>query len=193
MAVQNAFYGGKERVSEMVVPWVTFTEPEVAHVGAYGHELEAAGVECDTYTAAFEHNDRAILEGATEGFVRVHCKKGSEEIIGATIVAPAAGEMISELTLAIQFKIPLGKAGLGSVIHSYPTIAEGVGGVAFQCKMKAWEKVVPSETNDSLRVVNPTERLAVPGRQGPCPKSLGVGAVLGAAAAAVLSLLFARV
>jgi len=59
--------------------------------------------------------------------------------------------------------------------------------------MKAWEKVVPSETNDSLRVVNPTERLAVPGRQGPCPKSLGVGAVLGAAAAAVLSLLFARV
>eukprot|EP00975_Prorocentrum_lima_P004960 1079003-Prorocentrum_lima.AAC.1 len=75
MVVQNAFFGGKERVSEMVVPWCTYTEPEVAHVGVYAHELEARGEECDTYTANFGHLDRAILEGATDGFVRVHCKK----------------------------------------------------------------------------------------------------------------------
>jgi pyruvate/2-oxoglutarate dehydrogenase complex dihydrolipoamide dehydrogenase (E3) component len=57
------------------------------------------------YTSQLAHNDRAILEGSTEGFVKIHCRAGTDEILGATIVAEAAGEMIGELTLAIQFKI----------------------------------------------------------------------------------------
>jgi len=157
MVVQNALFGGDRRVSDMVIPWATFTEPEVAHVGVYEHELVAEGKECDTYRANLAHNDRAILEGSDEGFVKIHCAKGTEEIIGATIVADAAGEMISELTVAIQFHIPLGQTGLGNVIHSYPTVADAVGGCAFGCKMKSWEKVSRADAaSTELTVVPPT-------------------------------------
>lgn len=72
------------------------------------------------------------------GFVKIHCRAGSDEILGGTIVAEAAGEMISELTLAVQFKIGLGVGGLGGVIHSYPTVADAIGGCAFGYKMKHW-------------------------------------------------------
>merc|ERR1711871_155269 len=161
MVVENALFDNKKRVSDLAIPWVTFTEPEVAHVGAYEHELKARGVECDTYTAHFQHNDRAILGGAENGFVRIHCRKCTEEIVGGTIVAPAAGEMISELTVAIQFGVPLGAAGLGSVIHSYPTMSDGVGGCAFGCKMKSWAKVeVVDPSLTELRVPPPNRRLS---------------------------------
>ncbi len=139
MVVDNALFGDQRRVSEMVIPWCTYTEPEVAHVGKYPHEL-SEGV--DTYKASLEHNDRAILEGSDRGFFKVHCRKGTDEIVGATVVADHAGELLNELTLCVQFKIPLGRMGLGSVIHPYPTIADGVGGCAFAYKLKTWKKFV---------------------------------------------------
>lgn len=196
MVVENALMGGEKRASDMVVPWCTFTEPEVAHVGAYERDLAERGVEVDTYTAGLEHNDRAILEGATEGFVRVHCRRGTEEILGATIVAPAAGEMISELTVAMQFKVPLGAAGLGSVIHSYPTMADGVGGCAFQCKAKSWARVRPDPATTAIEVI-PGAAPALPARGARGARAITVdtinGMVLGAAAMAVLAfLLMAR-
>jgi pyruvate/2-oxoglutarate dehydrogenase complex dihydrolipoamide dehydrogenase (E3) component len=140
MVVDNALFNGDRRVSDMVVPWCTFTEPEVAHVGVYAHEHEEG--KFDTYTAKLEHNDRSICDGDdTGGFVKVHCKKGTETIVGATIVAPAAGEMISELTVALQFGIPLGQNGIGGVIHPYPTVSDSVGGCGFGCKTQRWTKV----------------------------------------------------
>mmetsp|Transcript_64993 Transcript_64993/g.136170 ORF Transcript_64993/g.136170 Transcript_64993/m.136170 type:complete len:685 (-) Transcript_64993:36-2090(-) len=148
IAVENALFGGSRTMSSMAVPQVTYTEPEVAHVGAYEYELS----DCDTYRSMFEHNDRAILEGKTEGFVKVCCRRGTEEILGATIVGTAAGEMISELTLAIQFGIPLGVTGLGKVIHPYPTLSDGVGGCAHQCKMKSWRKAVVDPSNSTYRI-----------------------------------------
>jgi pyruvate/2-oxoglutarate dehydrogenase complex dihydrolipoamide dehydrogenase (E3) component len=96
----------------------------VAHVGAFATDLEAKGVAYDVYEKKLEHNDRAILEGHTEGLVRIICKKGSDKILGASIVAEHAGEMLSEITLAMQSGVGLSK--MASVIHAYPTEADAI-------------------------------------------------------------------
>jgi pyruvate/2-oxoglutarate dehydrogenase complex dihydrolipoamide dehydrogenase (E3) component len=81
-------------------------------------------VEIDTYVRKFKEVDRATLDGEDEGFVKLHTRKGSDEILGATIVARHAGEMISEISVAMAAKLGLGK--LASVIHPYPTQAEAI-------------------------------------------------------------------
>ena len=115
IVVENALFGGARRFSSLLVPWCTYTAPEVAHVGLYERDFAARGLRCDTFTTALAHNDRAILEGATDGFVKVHVRRGTDEILGATVVAEHAGEMISELTLAIQNKI--GPRAVERTIH----------------------------------------------------------------------------
>jgi pyruvate/2-oxoglutarate dehydrogenase complex dihydrolipoamide dehydrogenase (E3) component len=124
--IQNAFFGfaGRKRVSSLKIPWCTYTDPEIAHVGLYEHDAAAKGIELSTFTVPMSGVDRAIAEGEDEGFVKIHVKKGSDEIVGATAVARHAGEMISELTTAMAGKIGLGK--LASVIHPYPTQAEAI-------------------------------------------------------------------
>jgi pyruvate/2-oxoglutarate dehydrogenase complex dihydrolipoamide dehydrogenase (E3) component len=115
---------GRSKLSSLVMPWVTYTDPEIAHVGMYEHEAQAKGIEIDTIKILMSNVDRAIADGETEGFVKIHHKKGADEILGATIVTPHAGEMISEVTTAIVNKIGLN--GLSGVIHPYPTQAEGI-------------------------------------------------------------------
>jgi len=124
--IQNAFFGfaGKKRVSSLTIPWCTYTDPEIAHVGLYEHDAAAQGVELTTFTVPMSGVDRAIAEGEEEGFVKVHVKKGTDQIVGATVVARHAGEMISELTTAMVGKVGLGR--LASVIHPYPTQAEAI-------------------------------------------------------------------
>ncbi|MFN2376063.1 MAG: mercuric reductase [Candidatus Binatia bacterium] len=124
IAVQNALFFGRKKLSALVMPWCTFTDPEIAHVGMYEHEAKAAGMETETFTVAMEKVNRAVCDGESEGFVRVHVKKGSDRILGATIVASHAGEMISEVSLAIGGG--LGLAKIAGVIHPYPTQAEGI-------------------------------------------------------------------
>ena len=85
---------------------------------------EAEGIPVQTFKVSFDEVDRAILEGNEEGFVKIHVRKGSDQILGATIVAEHAGEMISEITLAIVSRVGLGT--LSSVIHPYPTQAEAI-------------------------------------------------------------------
>ncbi len=124
--IQNAFFGfaGKKAMSSLTIPWCTYTDPEIAHVGLYEHDAAAEGIELTTFTVPMSDVDRAIAEGEDEGFVKIHVKKGSDKIVGATVVARHAGEMISELTTAMVGKIGLGK--LASVIHPYPTQAEAI-------------------------------------------------------------------
>lgn len=124
--IQNVFFGfaGKKRASRLTIPWCTYTDPEIAHVGMYERDAKARGIEVQTFTVPMADVDRAIAEGETEGFVKVHIRKGGDEIVGATIVARHAGEMISELTTAMVGKVGLGK--LASVIHPYPTQAEAI-------------------------------------------------------------------
>jgi pyruvate/2-oxoglutarate dehydrogenase complex dihydrolipoamide dehydrogenase (E3) component len=127
IVIQNALFWGRKKLSALTVPWCTYTDPEVAHVGLYADEARQRGIEVDTFTKPFVDNDRALTEGDEDGFVRVHVRKGSDRIVGATIVGRHAGEMISELSVAIAGKVSLGT--VASVIHPYPTLAEAVKGV----------------------------------------------------------------
>ncbi|MBE9126255.1 MULTISPECIES: mercuric reductase [unclassified Coleofasciculus] len=115
---------GRSKLSNLVMPWVTYTDPEIAHVGMYEHEAQKAGIDISTIKIPFSSVDRAIADGEEEGFVKIHHTKGSDTILGATIVARHAGEIISEVTTAIVNKVGLN--GLSSVIHPYPTQAEGI-------------------------------------------------------------------
>jgi pyruvate/2-oxoglutarate dehydrogenase complex dihydrolipoamide dehydrogenase (E3) component len=115
---------GRSKLSSLVMPWVTYTDPEIAHVGLYEREARQQGIEVETIAIPLSKVDRAIADGEEEGFVKILHKKGSDEILGATIVARHAGEMISEVTTAIVGKVGLSQ--LSGVIHPYPTQAEGI-------------------------------------------------------------------
>ena len=122
--LRNALFYGRQRVSALTIPWCTYTEPEIAHVGLYEAEAKQRGISVTTYTQELAEVDRAVLDGETDGFVKVHVREGTDKIVGATIVASHAGEMISELTTAIAAGVGLG--ALSNVIHPYPTQAEAI-------------------------------------------------------------------
>jgi pyruvate/2-oxoglutarate dehydrogenase complex dihydrolipoamide dehydrogenase (E3) component len=122
IVIGNALFFGRSKASALTIPWCTYTTPEIAHVGLYEKDAKKKGLEVDTLTIPLATVDRAILDGADEGFLRVHLKKGTDQILGATLVAEHAGDMIGELCLAMTHKIGLGK--IASVIHPYPTQGE---------------------------------------------------------------------
>ncbi|MGD1921746.1 MAG: mercuric reductase [Pleurocapsa sp.] len=115
---------GKSKLSDLVMPWVTFTDPEIAHVGMYEEEAQAKGIDCNTIKIDFDDVARALADGETEGFLKILHKKGSDEILGATIVARHGGEMISEITTAMIGEMGLSK--MSTVIHPYPTQANAI-------------------------------------------------------------------
>ncbi len=122
--IRNALFFGRAKASALTIPWCTYTEPEIAHVGLYANQAQAQGIEVDTFTRGLADVDRAILEGRTAGMVRVHVRKGSDAILGATIVAAHAGEMIAEVTLAMTHG--LGLKRVAATIHPYPTQSEAI-------------------------------------------------------------------
>ncbi len=128
IVAQNALFSfgplGKKKLSPLVMPWCTYTDPEIAHVGLYQREAAERGIELDTYQVPMSDANRAVTDGEEEGFVKVHVKKGTDEIVGATIVASHAGDLITQLTLAITQGIGLG--AFTNVIYPYPTQAEAI-------------------------------------------------------------------
>ncbi len=122
--IANALFMARQSTSALVIPWCTYTDPEVAHVGMYEKEAKERGIDVFTLTVPLSDVDRALLDGESEGFARVHLKKVSDKILGATIVARHAGEMINELSLAIT--AGLGLSSIGKTIHPYPTQAEAI-------------------------------------------------------------------
>ncbi|MGB9082373.1 MAG: mercuric reductase [Desulfuromonadaceae bacterium] len=120
--IANALFMGRQRSSALTIPWCTYTDPEIAHVGMYEQDAGGKGIEMTTLTVPLSDIDRAVLDGETEGFARVHLKAGTDRILGATIVARHAGEMIGEFSLAITNG--LGLSAIGRTIHPYPTQAE---------------------------------------------------------------------
>jgi pyruvate/2-oxoglutarate dehydrogenase complex dihydrolipoamide dehydrogenase (E3) component len=122
--IANALFKGRQKASALTIPWCTYTDPEIAHVGLYEQDAQAKGIEVTTLTVPLADVDRAVLDGETDGFARVHLKKGSDRILGATIVARHAGEMINEFSLAITSG--LGLEAIARTIHPYPTQAEVV-------------------------------------------------------------------
>ena len=133
IVIQNALFFGRAKASRLVYPWCTYTSPEIAHVGMYEKDAQALGYEVDTMTLPLGELDRAILDGEDEGFLRLHLKKGTDRILGATLVAEHAGEMIGEVSLAITAGLGLKK--IGSTIHPYPTQAE-----VFRKAADAWNR-----------------------------------------------------
>jgi pyruvate/2-oxoglutarate dehydrogenase complex dihydrolipoamide dehydrogenase (E3) component len=124
LAVANALFGGEQRWSALTIPWCTYTDPEVAHVGLYVSEAKDQSIPVKTITVMMHDTDRAIIDGQEKGFVKIHVRDGTDEILGATIVASHASEMINEITLAIDAGI--GLSVLANVVHAYPTQASAI-------------------------------------------------------------------
>jgi pyruvate/2-oxoglutarate dehydrogenase complex dihydrolipoamide dehydrogenase (E3) component len=112
----------RQKVDWSVVPWCTYTDPEVAHVGLGEKEAQQKKVDYDLFVVPLEDVDRAVVESEESGFAKILTTKGSDKILGATIVAPHAGDLLHEFVLAMKTGIGLGT--IASTIHAYPTFAE---------------------------------------------------------------------
>jgi pyruvate/2-oxoglutarate dehydrogenase complex dihydrolipoamide dehydrogenase (E3) component len=122
LVIQNALFYGRRRASALVIPWCTYTNPEVAHVGMYEQEARQRGHDVQTITVELTDVDRAVVDDDTDGFVRVHHERG--RLLGCTIVASHAGDLIGEATLALTHGHTL--SDLSATIHPYPTHAEAL-------------------------------------------------------------------
>jgi pyruvate/2-oxoglutarate dehydrogenase complex dihydrolipoamide dehydrogenase (E3) component len=124
VVVQNALFFGRRRLSALTIPWCTYTDPEIAHIGLYVKEARAKNIPVKTFTVMMHEVDRAITDGEDEGFVKIHVREGSDKILGATVVASHAGDLIGEISLAMTSGIGLGS--LAQVNHPYPTQAQAI-------------------------------------------------------------------
>lgn len=141
IVLRNALFLGRSRASGLVVPWCTYTDPELAHVGLSEREARERGIPMQTFIQKFADVDRAVLDGETEGLAKVHMQPGTDRILGATIVASHAGDMISEITLAMVGR--LGLKTLARAIHPYPTQAEAlkkIGDACYRGQLTPWLK-----------------------------------------------------
>jgi len=124
IVIQNTLFFGRKRLSALTMPRCTYTDPEIAHAGLDEREARERGMATEACLRHFSDVDRAITDGEEEGFVKILVRKGTDQIIGATIVARHAGEMIGEISVAMAAGMGLGK--LASIIHPYPTQAEAI-------------------------------------------------------------------
>ena len=126
IVVQNALFGGRKKLSDLNMPWCTYTDPEIAHVGLYENEAQEQGIRTETFRFDLKNNGRAEMDGEDNGFVKILVPQGKDKILGATIVASHAGDLISEITVAMAADLGLGE--IAGVIHPYPTQAEAIKG-----------------------------------------------------------------
>ncbi len=130
IVLQNALFPGRGKGSSLVIPRCTYTDPEIAAVGLTEAEAREQNIAVDVLIEELSHNDRAVLDGETDGFAKVLVRRGTDQIIGATIIASNAGDMLNELTLAMTAKLGLGS--LAKTVHPYPTQAEVIKRLADQ-------------------------------------------------------------
>lgn len=131
IVVRNALFRGRQRWSALTVPWCTYTDPQVAHVGLYVKQARERHIPIKTYTVPMHDVDRAVADGEEDGFVKLHVREGTDRILGATIVGRHAGELINHVTLAMV--AGMGLRRLARVIHAYPTQGEGIRQAAEAC------------------------------------------------------------
>jgi pyruvate/2-oxoglutarate dehydrogenase complex dihydrolipoamide dehydrogenase (E3) component len=122
LVIQKALLYGRRRVRRLVIPWCTYTDSEVAHVGLRVDDAHEKGYDATTITTAFAEVDRAVLDDEADGFVRVHYERG--RLLGCTIVASHAGDMIGDVAYALTHAGRL--ADLSWTIHPYPTQADAL-------------------------------------------------------------------
>lgn len=141
VVLQNALFGGRKKASSLVIPWTTYTDPEIAHVGLYEHEAKERGLRVESFTVQLAEVDRAVLDGETKGFARLLVDQRNGRILGATVVARHAGEMIGEASLAMTEG--LRASALSKAIVPYPTQAEvwkRLGDAHARTRLKPWIK-----------------------------------------------------
>jgi pyruvate/2-oxoglutarate dehydrogenase complex dihydrolipoamide dehydrogenase (E3) component len=124
MVVQNALFGRRISLRKLIMPWCTYTEPQIAHVGYFAKDALERGIKVRTFVRAMKDVDRAVTDSEPEGFVKVHVKEGTDKILGATIVSKNAGDLITEITTAMVSG--KGLKTITSVIHPYPTRSEAI-------------------------------------------------------------------
>lgn len=122
LVLQNALFGLRSKVSRLVIPWVTYTDPELAHVGVSAKDVASSQGRLQTVAVPFSDVDRAIVDDETDGLLHVHHERGT--VRGATIVARHAGEMIGEIVYAMTRGGTL--AQFSATVHPYPTQAEAI-------------------------------------------------------------------
>jgi pyruvate/2-oxoglutarate dehydrogenase complex dihydrolipoamide dehydrogenase (E3) component len=124
VAVHNALASGTDTLDPAIIPWCTFCEPEVAHIGMHIWEAREDAIPVKTYTVMMQDIDRAITDGQDLGFVKIHTKIGTDAILGATIVSSRASEMINEL--AVIMSAGIGMTQLANIVHTYPAQSEAI-------------------------------------------------------------------
>lgn len=124
LAVHNAFARRKKRQCRLITPWCTFCDPEIAHIGMHIWEARQQSIPVKTFTVMMHDVDRAITDGQDEGFVKIHVKDGTDTILGATIVAARASEMINEMSVIMTAGI--GMRALAGILHTYPAQTEAI-------------------------------------------------------------------
>jgi len=152
IVIQNALFSvfgiGRRRLSALTMPSCTYTDPEIAHVGLPASEV-AQRQDVRTFTLPLAEVDRAVTDGETEGFAKIHLDAKRDRILGATVVARHGGEMINEITLAMEQRLGLG--AIASVIHPYPTQAEAIRKAADQYSLSRFTPLVKKLTATWLR------------------------------------------
>ncbi len=132
LVIQNALFPhpfglGRASTDNLLIPWCTYTDPEIAHIGITNHNTDV-----EIFTQPLNTTDRAVIDGNDSGFVRVLVKRNTDKIVGATIVAADAGNLISEITVAM--KAGVGLSTIGATIHPYPTQADALRKAAHQMR-----------------------------------------------------------
>ena len=122
IVVRNALFFGRARASRLVIPWATYTDPEVAHVGVTHDRATASDGRIDAITVDMDRVDRAVIDEETDGFITVYHERG--RVRGVTIVAAHAAEMISAPALALAHGVTMGE--LSGAIFPYPTCSEAL-------------------------------------------------------------------
>ncbi len=143
IVIQNALFFGKKKAKDLIIPWCTYTDPEIAHVGIDEKEAKERKINLAIFRQPLAEVDRAITDGEENGFVKIMLRQGTDQILGATIVAKHAGEILSEITLAMNSGI--GLAAIANVIHPYPTQADAIKRTAYQynrTRLKPWVKAL---------------------------------------------------
>jgi len=124
IVVANALFRGRQRLSAEIIPWCTFTDPEIAHVGMYVTEARRKNIPVKTFTILMHEVDRAITDGEEDGFVKLHVREGTAQLLGATVVASHAGDLIGEISLAMSAGLDL--HALARVNQPYPTQSQAI-------------------------------------------------------------------
>lgn len=132
IVVGNALFRGRRRMSALTVPWCTYADPQVAHVGLYVRQARELKIPVKTFTVPMHNVDRAVADGEADGSVKIHVREGTDRILGSTIVGRHAGEMINTVSLGIVANIGLRR--LARVIHAYPTQGEAIRQAARACE-----------------------------------------------------------